>query len=221
MNVLVIAPHPDDEVLGVGGTIAKHSDRGDKVFVCIVTKGFAPLFVAESVERTRAECIKVDKILGVQETIFLDFPAVMLEQTPRYELNGAILKTVQVYKPDIVYLPFRGDMQLDHKMIVDASMVALRPKYGHRVKKILCYETMSETGWDVPNCTNEFIPTAYTDISDFLDRKIEVLKLFTTQIQEFPATRSIDAVKALAIYRGSMMNMKAAEAFFVVRDIWI
>ena len=220
MNVLVIAPHPDDEILGVGGTIAKHSDRGDKVFVCIVTKGFAPLFVLESVERTRTECRKADKILGVQETVFLDFPAVMLEQTPRYELNSALLKVVQEYRPDIVYLPCRGDMQLDHKMIVDASMVALRPKYEHRIKKILCYETMSETGWDIPNCTNEFIPTAYTDISDFLNRKIEALKFFTTQIQEFPAARSVDAVRALAIYRGAMMNMRAAEAFFVVRDIW-
>ena len=202
MKILVIAPHPDDEVLGCGGTIAKHVKNEDEVFVAIVTKGCEPIFSLDSVEQVRTECREANKYLGVKSTIFMDFPATMIESIPRYEFNGAFIKLIKDIKPDIVYLPHRGDMQIDHKMVVDAAMVALRPRYEHVVKKILVYETLSETGWDVPNTINEFIPTVYVDISDYLDKKI----------------------KAFAIYkslRGSMMNLHAAEAFSVIREILI
>lgn len=219
MNVLVIAPHPDDEVLGVGGTIAKYVAAGHNVYVCIVTKGCSPLFKPEDVAQVRSECRMADDILGVKKIYFLDFPAAMLEDVPRYKLNDAIARVVQEIKPDEVYLPHRGDMQIDHKMIVDASMVALRPKYKHIVKRILAYETLSETGWDVPNTVNEFIPTVYNDISAFLEKKIEALNLFSTQIAEFPNARSIQAVRALAMYRGATVNIAAAEAFSLIREI--
>lgn len=219
MNILVIAPHPDDEVLGCGGTIAKHAANGDGVYVAVVTKGCEPLFSAESVEKVRSECRAADMFLGVKETVFLDFPAAMMEEVPRYQLNDAFSSTIQRIKPDTVYLPHRGDMQIDHKMTVDSAMVALRPKYSHFIQKIYAYETLSETGWDVPNTTNEFIPTAYNDISDYLDKKIEAMGLFTTQVDAFPNARSLEAVRALAIYRGTAMNMNAAEAFSVLREI--
>ena len=143
----------------------------------------------------------------------------MLENVPRYELNDRFVKVIQDLCPDIVYIPHRGDMQLDHKMAASAAMVALRPKYKHKVKKILSYETMSETGWDVPNAGNEFVPMVYSDISGYLEKKLKALEFFTTQIQEFPSPRSIEAVRALAVYRGSMMNMRAAEAFGVIREL--
>lgn len=219
MKVLVIAPHPDDEILGVGGTIAKHTNRGDEVTVCIVTKGCAPLFSSESVEKVRGECRNADKYLGVKETTFLDFPAAMLEKVPRHELNDAFVRIVQELRPETVYIPHRGDMQLDHKIVVDAAMVALRPKYKHKADRILAYETMSETGWDMPNSANEFIPTAYTDISFFLERKLEALNFFHSQLSEYPDARSIEAVRALAMYRGAMVNIRAAEAFHVIREI--
>lgn len=219
MNILVFAPHPDDEVLGCGGTIAKLSATGNSVYVCVVTKGVMPLFEESEVERTRQECRDADKLLGVKETIFLDFPAVMLESVPRYELNGKIHDVVQRIKPDEVYIPHRGDMQLDHKMIVDAIMVALRPKHKHIIKRIYAYETLSETGWDIPNTVNEFIPTAYVDITDYLNKKVDALKIFKTQMEKFPNTRSIEAVSALALYRGAMMSISAAEAFSVIRVI--
>lgn len=219
MNVLIIAPHPDDEVLGCGGTIAKEVASGNDVYVAIVTKGCEPVFPASQVEQVRTECRTADGLLGVKETIFMDFPAAMLETVPRYEFNGAFIKLIQKIKPDVVYIPHRGDMQLDHKMTVDAAMVALRPKYNHIVKKILAYETLSETGWDVPNTTNEFIPNVYNDIEGFIDKKIEALKIFKSQVAEFPNARSIDAAKAIAVYRGTMMNMRAAEAFILLREI--
>lgn len=219
MTVLVIAPHPDDEILGVGGTIAKRVKEGHDVYVCIVTKGCEPLFSKELVEKTRGECREADAMLGVKKTIFLDFPAVMLETVPRHELNDSVAKVIQEYKPDEIYIPHRGDMQLDHKMVVDAAMVALRPKYKHRVSRIYAYETLSETGWDIPNSVNEFIPNVYENISDELDKKLKALDVFQSQLAEFPAVRSIGAIDALAKFRGATVNVYAAEAFCLIREI--
>lgn len=219
MNILVIAPHRDDEVIGAGGTIAKHSSMGDSVFVCILTHGTEPICSPELDTKIREECIEADKYLGVKETIFLDYPAVMLETVPRYELNETMIKLIQSVRPDIVYIPNRGDMQLDHKITVDTAMVALRPKYQHVVKKIYAYETLSETGWNIPNTTNEFIPNFYCDIHQFLEMKINALEMFTTQIAIYPNPRSAEAIKALAMYRGSNVNLYAAEAFSLVREI--
>lgn len=219
MKILVIAPHPDDEILGCGGTIAKYVSNGDDVYVAIVTKGCAPLFSVEQVGTVRGECLKADKLLGIKETIFMDFPAAMIDNVPRYKFNEAFIQLIQRIRPDIVYIPHRGDMQLDHKMVVDAAMVALRPKYQHVVKKIYAYETLSETGWDVPNVTNEFIPNVYNDISKFIHKKIEAMQMFKTQLSAYPAARSLKAVEALAIYRGATVNMNAAEAFSLVREL--
>ena len=219
MNVLVVAPHPDDEVLGCGGTIAKYADNGDDVYVAIVTKGEEPLFKVEQVVDVRNECLKADRVLGVKETIFMDFPASMIENVPRYKFNEAFIQLIQRIRPDIVYIPHRGDMQLDHKMVVDAAMVALRPKYKHVVKRIYAYETLSETGWDIPNVTNEFIPNVYNNISKFMDKKIEAMQMFKTQLSAYPNARSLKAVEALAMYRGATVNMNAAEAFSLVREL--
>lgn len=219
MNILIIAPHPDDEILGVGGTIAKYAFRGDDVYVCVVTKGQLPLFEPDGVRLVRNECEYADKLLGVKNTFFLDFPAAMLEEVPRHKLNDEITKVIQMVQPDEVYLPHRGDMQLDHKMIVDASMVGLRPRYNHVVSRIYAYETLSETGWDIPNTVNEFIPTVYNDISSYLEKKLEALESFKSQMAEFPNARSLQAVKALAMYRGATVNVEAAEAFSLIREI--
>jgi len=219
MKILIIAPHPDDEILGVGGTIAKYVSMGHEVYVCIVTKGCLPLFEKNGVEKVRTECKQADQLLGVKNTIFLDFPAAMLEDVPRHELNDKISNVIQTIKPDEVYLPHRGDMQLDHKMITDAAMVGLRPRYKHVVKKIYAYETLSETGWDIPNTVNEFIPTVYNDISKFLEKKLEALAIFKSQVTEFPNARSLKSVKALAMYRGAIVNVEAAESFSLIREI--
>ena len=219
MNVLVIAPHPDDEILGVGGTIAKRTTAGHDVYVCVMTKGCEPLFSSDSVNQVRSECTEADSILGVKETIFLDFPAAMLETVPRYKLNDAIVKVIQSIKPDEVYLPHRGDMQQDHKMVVDAAMVALRPKYDHVVRRIYAYETLSETGWDIPNTVNEFIPNVYENISDTLETKLDAMRIFQSQLADFPAARSLGAIEALAKFRGATVNVIAAEAFSLIREI--
>ena len=219
MNVLVIAPHPDDEVLGCGGTIARHVSEGDNVYVAVVTKGTSPMFAPELIEQGREECKKANSYLGVKEVLFMDFPAARLEEVPRHEFNDAFIKLIQRIKPNVVYIPHRGDMQIDHKMTVDAAMVALRPRYDHIVSKIYAYETVSETGWDVPNTVNEFIPNMYNDITSFLEKKTEAMQFYQSQLAEFPNARSLKALQALATYRGTTIGVHAAEAFSLIREI--
>ena len=219
MRVLVIAPHPDDEILGVGGTIKKRISNGAEVFICVVTKGVEPLFPERVVDKTRQEARECHKTLGVSETIFLDFPAVMLEKENRYEINGKILDVIQRLKPDEVYIPHWGDMQKDHQIVAEACMVALRPKYEHKVSRIYSYETLSETGWNAPNTQNEFIPNVYVDIGEQLQAKLDAMKTYQTQLSDYPNPRSLEAVKALAKYRGSTVNVRAAEAYMLIREI--
>lgn len=219
MRVLVIAPHPDDEIIGVGGTIAKRVAQEHEVYVCVVTKGSTAMFSPESIEQVRTECRKADAVLGVSETIFLDFPAVMLETVPRHEFNGAFMKLIQQIRPDEVYIPHRGDMQIDHQMVADAVMVAVRPRGDYSVKKVYAYETLSETGWNIPNVQNEFIPTVYEDITEYMGQKLQAMNIFRSQLGDFPEARSIGAIDALAKFRGATVSRKAAEAFVLVREV--
>ena len=219
MKVLVIAPHPDDEIIGVGGTIAKRAKAGDEVYVCVITKGGPPIFNPEFIEQGRRECREADAKLGVIETIFLDFPAVMLETVPRHEFNGKITELVQKISPDEIYIPHRGDMQIDHQIVADAAMVAVRPRGNNYPKRVYAYETLSETGWNIPNTVNEFIPTVYEDITDVYGLKLAAMGVFESQLASFPEARSIGAIEALAKYRGATVNVEAAEAFSLIREV--
>ena len=219
MKVLVIAPHPDDEIIGVGGTIAKRVAAGNEVYVCVVTKGVFPLFPEEQVQQVREECNEADAKLGVQKTIFLDFPASMLETVARYELNGKIIEVINEVHPDEVFIPHYGDMQLDHKMVADAAMVALRPRGNCYPKRVYAYETLSETGWNIPNVVNEFIPTVYEDITETLELKLKSMNVFQSQLAPFPSARSIEAIEALAKFRGATVSVNAAEAFSLIREV--
>lgn len=218
-KVLIIAPHPDDEILGCGGIIIRNIAEGNEVYVCIVTKGCLPLFNPERVEENRNDARKCHQHIGIKKTFFLDFPAAMLEKVDRYELNGKILDVIKEVQPDEAYIPHWGDMQKDHQMVAEAAMVALRPKYHPQVKKIFGYETMSETAWNAPSVQNEFIPNVFVDITDYIEKKKEALSFFKLQISQFPDARSIEAIDALAKYRGALMNMKAAEAFVLIREL--
>lgn len=218
-KILVVAPHADDEILGAGGIIARNIAEGNEVYVCIVTRGKEPMFSEELVEKLRNETIQAHQYLGIKETFFLEYPAVMLEEVPRYKLNDSIMNIIQNVKPDEVYIPHAGDMQKDHQIVNEAVMVAVRPKYKHKIKSVYAYETLSETEWNIPNMVNAFIPTVYQDISEYLEIKVKALGFFTTQISDFPDPRSVEAVEALAKYRGSTIEVKAAEAFILIREI--
>ena len=219
-KILVFAPHPDDEILGVGGTIARNIKEGNEVYICIVTKALPPLFNdKEFCRRNEGDAKECHKFLGIKKTFFLDFPAADLESVKRFNLNGRILDIVREVQPDEVYIPHIGDMQKDHQIVVDACMVALRPKYFPQIKRILAYETLSETEWNLPNVSNAFIPNVFIDISDTLGIKKKALSFYSLQVSPYPDSRSEGAVEALARYRGALMHWEAAEAFMLIREL--
>ena len=224
MNVLVFAPHPDDEILGCGGTIKNFVNNGDKVFVCVVTSGQPPVFdntIAKEngwPHNLYPEAMAAKESLGIQEYFFLEFPCVLFEQEPRHIVNQKIMDVIDKTQPDIVFIPHFGDMQKDHLITSEAVMVAVRPKKKHIVRYVYSYETLSETEWNIPHSSNSFIPNTFIDISSTLVDKLEALKCYKSQLGAFPDPRSLEAVEALAKYRGSTMNAKAAEAFMLIRE---
>lgn len=218
MKVLIIAPHPDDEVLGVGGTIARLVSEGNGITVAIVTRGWEPLFPNTQVEHVREEAHRANELLGVKTLRFMDLPVTKLNAIPKHELNKKFEQLLDEEKPQLVFLPFRGDLQEDHRQVFDASMVALRPLANRRqIKKVLCYETVSET-----HCTTGragcFEPQLWVDISNHLSAKIEAMRIYLSQLQPEPGTRSLEAISSLARWRGSTAGMFAAECFMVVRE---
>ena len=174
-RILVIASHPDDEVLGVGGTIAKFAERGDKVHVAIVTKGNPPLYDEEMVLRGRQEVQRAQELLGVKETFFMErFPAAELDTIPHYQVNEELKKIINIVKPEMLFIPFNGDIHLDHQRVFSSSLVAARPNgSGFTPQSIYAYETLSETNWNAPYLTPAFIPNIFIDISEFMDKKSE------------------------------------------------
>lgn len=218
-KVLIIAPHPDDEVLGVGGTIAKFVSEGKEIYVVICTKGYPPDFDIELIEIGRKETKEVHKFLGVKETIFLDFPAANLDKVPHKEINNKLTEVLEYIKPNMVFIPFGGDLHIDHQKIFHSSLVALRPINSFKIEKIYAYETLSETNWNAPYLITHFVPNVYIDISKYLDRKEEAMKIYNSQLKEFPHERSIESIRALAMLRGSTVTLKAAEAFILIREV--
>ncbi|MBQ8549947.1 MAG: PIG-L family deacetylase [Clostridia bacterium] len=219
MKVLVFAPHADDEVLGVGGTIAKHVAAGDDVYVCIATRPTPPVFDDALFERIRRETKQAHKFLKIKKTFFLEYPAVNLESIPRTTLNRDILSVIEEVRPEVVYMPHFGDMQKDHTLLAEAIMVAIRPKHEHKIKRVLAYETLSETEWNAPHASTAFIPNVYNDISDTLDIKLRAMSFFESQLADFPCPRSTEAIASLAKLRGSTIFANAAESFMLIREV--
>ena len=193
--------------------------NGDEVFVCIVTHAEPPIYPegASDAIQQAARCCHAS--MGVKKTFFLNFPTVMLEKVDRYKINDAILTIINETQADEVYIPHLGDMPKDHLIVAEACMVAVRPKYAHRVKKVYGYETMSETAWNAPNIQNEFIPNSFVDIGPFLEGKKQALEYYSSQLSPFPDSRSLGAIDALAKYRGALMHFEAAEAFMLLREL--
>jgi len=217
--ILVVAPHPDDEVLGPGGTIARRVHEGRDVFVVIVTHADPSIFPDYSLDEGRAEAIRAGGILGVRKTMFLEeFPAALLDTVPQASLNAAIQEVVDHIEPEVLLVPFPGDLHLDHRKVAEAALVAARPGRSHLVRQIWAYETVSEThwGWGVGP---PFDANGYVDVSAFLETKLEAAAAYASQMRAFPHERSIDALRALAIARGAAVSAEAAEGFQLIRAI--
>jgi LmbE family N-acetylglucosaminyl deacetylase len=216
-HMMVIAPHPDDETLGAGGTIARFADAGISVSVLIVSGHLPPLYPQEAFETTRREANSALKKLGVSHWEFCEIPATKVHETPVAQLNGRVTKFLRQSDPEIVLIPF-PDRHIDHRVIFDAALVACRPVHDRAPRLVLAYETLSETHWNAPGIEPAFIPDFYIDISSYLERKREALTCYASQLDNAPS-RSLEAVEALARFRGSQNGCRYAEAFKLVRAV--
>ncbi len=217
--ILVIAPHPDDEVLGAGGTMARLADAEVDVHVLVVTRGRPPQFSEEQIAKVREEALAAHAVLGVSNTVFLDHPAANLDQTAHAELNRSIGSVVRDIGPETMFLPFVGDIHLDHQLVFQSSMVAARPHGPIYPRRLLCYETLSETNWNAPHVTPGFVPNLFVDISETLERKLNAMSEFGSQTYDPPHERSLKALEALATLRGASVHRPAAEAFMQLRQV--
>ena len=226
MKVLVISPHADDETIGMGGTIARFASEGHDVIVAVMTghgeEEPHPLWHRSTWDTIRGEAREAYRVLGVKQVIFEEIPAVTVADQPVWKLNDTTARVIETIGPDVLYVPFPLDLHKDHREIFHSFSVAWRPctESGRKIREIYAYETLSETHWNVPYVEGGFLPNVWVDISKYLEQKLEAVKCFASQIRESPDPRSLEAVRALAVWRGSQMGMKAAEAFVMVRRIW-
>ena len=216
---LVIAPHPDDEVLGCGGTMKRLAMTGAQVHVAIVTKAGEDAFGPDAARTGRREAARAHAYLGVCDTHYLDFPAAALDTVPHAKMNAALGQIMRALRPDTLFVPFLGDIHLDHQLTFLSAMVAARPRGGQGPSRVYAYETLSETNWYAPGLTPAFVPNVYFDITETIDAKVEAFAMFQSQVRESPDERSIDTIRALALLRGSTVHRQAAEAFMLIREI--
>jgi len=215
-TVLVVGAHPDDEVLGAGGTMAKHAAAGDEVHALIVTEGTTEQYGDDSIiEQKREEARTCARTLGVETVHFGNLPDMRLDDVPHVEVNAVIESVVSDISPDIVYTHSPHEVNLDHKAVYESTLVATRPATG--VSRVLAYETPSSTGW-TGGATAQFGADVYVDITDYVEQKVEAFAAYESEIREFPHPRSGKSLKARSTTRGSETGFAAAEAFSLVYE---
>lgn len=211
MNVLVIAAHPDDEVLGMGATIKKFSKRGIGVNLCVVSEGASAQYNDKKMIKVRREsCIRSSKLLGIKQIKFLDFPDMRLDSVSHLEINREIEKLIAKIKPRTVYTTPTNDVNKDHQKVYESTMVVTRPLSS--VKSVLCYE--------IPGIINvPFCPNVYEDVTKEFQFKLKAFKSYWSEMEKSPHSRSLETISAIATYRGSQAGLKKAEAFQLIRTI--
>lgn len=217
-KVLIIATHPDDETLGCGGTILRHIDNKDKVYWLIATKMKNKKKWKQNIINSRKkEILSVYKKFKFSKKYELDFETSYLDSIPIAEIIYKLNKAVTDCKPDIVYCPSMGDVHTDHQIMSKACSVLAKSFRFNFIKRILIYEVISETNYNFFN-NHQFKPNYFVNIQNYLKQKIEIMKIYKSEIEKFPFPRSEDAIKALAKIRGAQSNFKAAEAFEIIKE---
>jgi len=216
-RILVVSPHPDDETLGAGGTLLKHKDRGDRIFWCNITNlkekyGFS----RDAVERRNREIEKVATAYGFEEIFNLELPPARLSEKFLSKLIESLRQILIKVKPEVLYIPFYDDPHSDHRITYNALVPFLKSFRYSFVKKVLMMEIVSETD---NQFKGNFKPNVFVDISDYLEKKIEIMKIYKTEIGAHPFPRSSENIKALALYRGAQCNCKYAEAFMLLKEV--
>lgn len=226
MSILVIAAHPDDEVLGCGGTIAKSVSQGLDVNVIIAAEGFTsrqqsrdPIASSSELESLRNCAYAASSILGVSNLDFLELPDNRMDSINLLDVVKLIEQKVDYYSPSTVFFHHCGDVNIDHTILHKAVCTACRPMPGSVVKSLISFEVPSSTEWQLPGSAPPFIPNWYVDISDFWEIKLRSLEAYAVEMRPWPHARSIEALWHLASLRGSQVGFKAAEAFCLLRKL--
>lgn len=225
-NILVVAAHPDDEVLGCGGAIARHVEEGSHVYVLIMAEGATSRH--DSRDRTAAKAnldgLKKSahaaaKILGIETLRMEQFPDNRLDSVDRLDLIKVIEEELDKHQPGIVYTHHAGDVNIDHRILHDSVIAACRPQPNSCVKELAFFEVPSSTEWQPPESAPAFQPNYFIEIEKYLDRKLEALKAYQSELRDYPHPRSLEAVEYLARWRGATVGYTAAEAFILGRKI--
>jgi LmbE family N-acetylglucosaminyl deacetylase len=219
-KVIIISAHPDDETLGAGGTILKHKQNGDEVNWLIVTNVFeSEGFSKERVMSRKQEIEEVSKSYSFNKVYNLGYPTMKLNDTLLLNLVNKISQIFQELQPEIIYVMNRSDAHSDHRIVFDAVMSCTKSFRYPYVKKVLMYECLSETEFAPILPEKVFQPNYFVDISEFLNKKIAIMKIFDSELGEHPFPRSIKNIEALATYRGATIGVNHAEAFQLIKFI--
>ncbi len=228
-RVLMIAAHPDDEVLGAGATIAKHATAGDEVHVIIAAEGIAARYnnldeskneeAHTAISELKKCAIKVSQILGTREPIFLMLPDNKLDTVPLLDIVQKIEAIIKEVRPTTIYTHHGGDLNIDHQIVHRAALTAARPLPSSTVQSIYTFETLSSTEWFSPQQQFPFVPTKFVDVQDHFDKKMKALSVYKNEMRAFPHPRSNEAVETLAKARGASVGLHMVEAFQVIREI--
>ncbi|MDG1974399.1 MAG: PIG-L family deacetylase [Flavobacteriaceae bacterium] len=219
-KVLVVAIHPDDETLGCGGTLLKHKESGDEIHWLIATEMTVEHGFKESVVRKRKEEIqKVNRLYNFDSINRLGFPTTKIDNNDISFLVNKISKIFNQIKPDTVYLPFKSDVHSDHRCFFNAAFSCTKSFRYPFIKRVYMMETLSETEFAPSTKEDSFIPNIFIDISDYIDKKIDIMKVFESEIGDHPFPRSVRNIKALATFRGASSNCNYAESFMLLKEI--
>lgn len=220
-SLLIVAAHPDDEVLGCGGTIARYTDQGSTVNLVFLADGVTARDRADSAERQRRQAAahQAANCLGIHSVQFHDFPDNRLDTVELIKIVQTIEQAIAQHQPDTVLTHHAGDVNIDHQRVHQAVVTACRPQPGHCVKTLLFFEVPSSTEWQPPGSAPAFLPNWFVDISDTLPLKIEAFSAYEEELRPAPHPRSLASVEALARWRGATVGVEAAEAFMLGRQI--
>lgn len=219
MKVLVVAAHPDDEILGVGGTVRKHVLAGDEVRLLIACEGVSMRYEHEHQQRVVAQAREAGAMLGAVEVLFGELPDQRLDTLPRVEVCAKIEAVVQSVQPALIYTHFGGDVNHDHGVLFSAVQVATRPYSAPFVREVLAFETPSSTEWGTPAVQGAFVPQIYVDVTATLEDKIRAFCRYEREVRPAPHPRSPESLRARARTWGSVIGVEAAEPFMVVRAV--
>jgi len=225
-SVLIVAAHPDDEILGCGGTIARHVAKGDEVNIIILAEG-ATSRSESGVGRNHeleldslgGAAREAAKILGANTPRFIGLPDNRMDSVDLLEVVKHIETAISEFRPATVYSHHGGDLNIDHQITLRAVMTACRPLPGTTVNRLLAFETVSSTEWSIPSVDAPFIPNCYVDISDFIETKTAALDAYSMEMRTFPHPRSTTNVINLARVRGADVGVEAAEAFMILKEV--